>query len=217
MLAPRLVRMGLIYAAELRPSKMELLAGWLPKQAWFSDGVDDLVRLGSFRFDDPEGEVGMETILVGAGKSAYQVPLSYRGAPLLGADVFLIGTMEHSVLGRRWVYDATGDPVYARELAAALVTGKPQAVEIIERHGRSEVLPHAAELSSSGMYDAGLPDLRFPAPAAAAGSTHIAAGVLDLVVLRVLDLTGAAHSGPALTVTWVGQRVPVLLSTAVRA
>lgn len=205
--------MALIYDAQLRPSKTELLAQWLPLQPWFDGEASTLERLGAFRFDDPAGEVGMETHLVAVDGKTYQVPLSYRGAPLEGAEEFLITTMEHSVLGTRWVYDATGDPVYASELAAALLTGKPQAVETAEG---GKVLPPTAELSSSGTSDAGLPDLRFPALAFEAGSTRITAGELDLVVLRVLDVAGTAHGGPALTVTWEGQQVPVLLSTAVR-
>jgi len=35
------------------------------------------------------------------------VPLTYRGAPLDGAEDALVGTTEHGVLGRRWVYDGT--------------------------------------------------------------------------------------------------------------
>ena len=40
------------------------------------------------------------------------MPVTYRDAPLPGADAWLIGTMDHSVLGKRWVYDGVGDPVY---------------------------------------------------------------------------------------------------------
>ena len=53
-------------------------------------------------------------VAVGDGP-VYQVPMTYRGMPLDGADAFLIGTTDHSVLGRRWVYDACGDPVFAAD------------------------------------------------------------------------------------------------------
>ncbi len=209
--------MGLVYAAELRPSKMELVADWLPSQPWFEGDARSLVRLGSFRFDDPAGEVGLETHLVGAGGHVYQVPLSYRGAPLEGAEAFLVGTMEHSVLGRRWVYDATSDPVYAAELAAALLAGKPQAVEFKEVDGRMEALPHTAKIFNAGAPDAGLPELRFGVPATAAGVTGIPAGTATLDVLRVLDVAAApASQGPSLAVTWAGQETPVLIATAVQ-
>src|SRR5699024_7591297 len=114
---------------KLSPSKSELLQKWLPSQPWFRGDASTLVRLGAFRFDDPAGEVGIETHILAVEGVAYQVPLTYRGAPLEDAEDFLVTTMEHSVLGTRWVYDATGDPVYLHELAAAILAGKPQALE----------------------------------------------------------------------------------------
>lgn len=209
--------MGLVYAAELRPSKMELVAAWLPHQEWFA-GAGPVERLGSFRFDDPAGEVGMETHLVGAGNRVYQVPLSYRGAPLPGAGEFLVGTLEHSVLGRRWVYDATADPVYAAELAAALLTGKPQAVETLEVDGKLETLPFTAKVEGPEPSHAALPELRFAAPVTAAGVTRIAGGPVELLVQRVLAAAPDGPAGPAapgLAATWEQQDVPVLLATAI--
>jgi hypothetical protein len=58
--------------------------------------------------------------------TAYLVPLTYRGAPLEGAERALIGTMEHGVLGRRWAYDGCHDPVLVAELLS-LITGRTQA------------------------------------------------------------------------------------------
>ena len=61
--------MAIIYDAVLNPSKQDLLAAWLPNQPWFRElGADaaDLEHLGAFRFDDPAGEVGMETHLLSA-------------------------------------------------------------------------------------------------------------------------------------------------------
>lgn len=203
--------MAIVYKAELRPSKMELLAQWLPQQPWFSGDSKALVRLGSFRFDDPDGEVGLETILVGAGNRAYQVPLSYRAAPLDGAEAFLVGTMDHSVLGSRWVYDATADPVYVGELAAALLTGKPQAVERRETDGVMETLPETAKLASTGTATA-VPPLLPAGPTTADVVTTVPAGALTLRIVRSLDLSGVVHGEPALTATWAGQDVPVQLA-----
>ena len=64
----------------------------------------------------------------GDGAVTYQVPLTYRSAALPGAGASLIGTSEHGVLGRRWVYDGTGDPVFVAQLVA-LIQGEaePQA------------------------------------------------------------------------------------------
>lgn len=105
-----------IYEAELNPGKIELLAQWLPSQSWFTGDASDLQRVAAFRFVDPDGEVGIETLLVRSGDVLYQVPLTYRAEPLDDADAYLVGTVDHSALGRRWVYDATGDPVYVAEL-----------------------------------------------------------------------------------------------------
>ncbi|MFC8302804.1 hypothetical protein ACFUCV_03870 [Specibacter sp. NPDC057265] len=210
--------MGLVYAAELRPSKMELIAAWLPQQAWF-DAEVPLGRLGAFRFNDPAGVVGMETLIVGHGDRVYQVPLSYRGAPLEGAEEFLMGTMEHSVLGSRWVYDAAGDPVYAAELAAALLAGKPQAVESREVDGQLEILPFTAQVANTRPSHAGLPQLRLGALVTMDAVTRIPAGDVNLVIHRVLDTAGvvpeaAGSAVSALTATWPQQKAPVVLAAA---
>lgn len=205
--------MAIVYAAELRPSKMELLAQWLPQQPWFHGGGSPLVQRGSFRFDDPAGEVGVETLLVGAGNRVYQVPLTYRGAPLEGAQAFLVGTMKHSVLGDRWVYDATADPVYVGELAAALLAGKPQAVKTRETDGKVETLPDTAELFSTGTSGTQIPTPESVAPTTAHGIVNIPVGSLTLSVVRELDLAGVVPAKKALGVTWAGQETPVLAAT----
>lgn len=112
--------MAIVHRAELQPSKLDLLAAWLPTQAWFPSGTP-VERLSAFRFDDPAGEVGIETFIIGASDSPVHVPLTYRGAPLAGGR--LVGEMEHSVLGHRWVYDGPSDPVYVAVVTAAIVDG----------------------------------------------------------------------------------------------
>ena len=67
-------------------------------------------------------------MLVRAGNGpTYQVGLTYRDAPLDGGEPWLIGTTEHSVLGRRWVYDGCGDPVYVAALTEVIYSGGVQA------------------------------------------------------------------------------------------
>lgn len=118
--------MAVIHRTTLTPSKLELLAGWLPRQPWYVDTASEphLSKAGGFRLDDPQGEVGIEFMVVtdtsGERPRSYHVPLSYRGAPLDGADQALIGTTEHGVLGRRWVYDGTHDPVLVAQLLGLL-------------------------------------------------------------------------------------------------
>ncbi len=87
-----------------------------------------LDALGSYRFDDPQGEVGIETILLRAvDGQALQVPSSYRSAPLGGSEPALVATAQHSVLGQGWVYDGFADPAYVQELATTILTGGTQA------------------------------------------------------------------------------------------
>lgn len=107
--------------ATLTPNKIELMRAWLPKQAWFRGDASDLAVVGQFRFVDPAGAVGVQIMLVTSGGVLYQVPLSYRGEPLEGAEDALVGVMEHSALGTRWTYDALSDPVFADELLRTVV------------------------------------------------------------------------------------------------
>ncbi|WP_225834340.1 1,4-alpha-glucan branching protein [Streptomyces sp. NK08204] len=123
--------MALIHHTTLKPSKVDLLADWLPTRPWYRGGPEPVLeKAGGFRLDDPEGEVGMEFMVVtdttGDGRTAYLVPLTYRGAPLEGAEHALVGTMEHGVLGKRWAYDGCHDPVLVGELLS-LVEGRVQA------------------------------------------------------------------------------------------
>lgn len=121
--------MAVIHETTLTPTKLELLRDWLPAQDWFrGERVLELHRAGGFRLDDPDGAVGMECILVTdtAAAQTYHVPMTYRGAPLESAGAALIGTTEHGVLGRRWIYDGAHDPVLLAQ-ALALLTGRVQA------------------------------------------------------------------------------------------
>ena len=56
--------MALFHRATLTPTKIELIAGWAPARAWGPAPDVAVESVGSFRFDDPEGRVGMETHLV---------------------------------------------------------------------------------------------------------------------------------------------------------
>lgn len=116
-----------IHDATLTPTKLELLSGWLPGQPWFVGGVRDLSIVAKYRFVDPDGDVGIETLIVRSGGVTYQVPMTYRGAPLVDGEEFLIGELDHSVLGRRYCYDAPGDPVYVAELFRVIHEGDNEA------------------------------------------------------------------------------------------
>ena len=126
--------MAEIHDATLSPTKLELVGPWMARQRWYAakGRLPVLRKLWSWRLDDPAGQVGIETLIVvdegGPEPVVYQVPLTYRGAPLEGGQQALVGTMEHSVLGPRWVYDGPHDPVYAAQLLAlVLEQAIPQA------------------------------------------------------------------------------------------
>jgi Maltokinase N-terminal cap domain len=141
--------MALVHEATLTPSKLELLAQWLPSRSWFRE-AGPLTRIGSYRFDDPAGETGIECIIVQSGVWLYQVPLTYRGAPLAGAEAHLVCTMEHSVLGPRWIYDGCHDPAAVDALATAILTGASEAIVEVEVDGRMAVLPQVVSVHGSG-------------------------------------------------------------------
>lgn len=119
-------RMAILHRTTMTPTKLELLTDWLPGRPWYRGGAGAprLVKVGGFRLDDPEGEVGIEFMAVADTHDGqvvtYHAPMTYRGAPLEGAQDALIGVSEHGVLGTRWIYDGTRDPVLAGQLVALL-------------------------------------------------------------------------------------------------
>lgn len=213
--------MALLHQAELRPSKLELLDGWVHTRPWF-DGASDaaLSTVAAFRFDDPAGEVGVETLLIRAGDGpTLQIPLTYRGSPLLGADAFLIGTMEHSVLGARWVYDGVGDPVYLQTVAAAALNGGHQAELFIDIDGkRVERTPTALVTGTGTARDSViLPALSDLAVHQDGAVTVVDMSAMQVGVRRVVGGGAISISGPSaepyraaetLTGTWDGAAEP---------
>jgi hypothetical protein len=204
--------MALLYRATLRPTKLELVAAWLPTRSWYGEPPGEVERVAAFRFDDPDGAVGVETMLVRAGNGpVYQVPLTYRDAPLAGGEELLLGTSEHSVLGRRWVYDACGDPVYVTALAGAVFGRVAQAEEFLDVDGELKRRDPSMRVVGTGGSDG-----------PAAGSlrrvvdgdpTLIVTDAVELAVVRRLPGAGG-EAGAALTGTWDGQADPVALVRA---
>lgn len=117
-----------ILDATLVPTKGELAKKWL----------GHFTELGSYRFVDPDGEVGIE-VLVGEDLDGrlVQLPVTYRSHQL--DPVHTLDTMEHSELGKRYVSNALGDPVAVREFIRTIIEadtgaqrsdGKPAALEV---------------------------------------------------------------------------------------
>jgi maltokinase-like protein len=200
------------YEATIVPTKMELLQTWVPRQPWLGDAnASKLTKLGSYRFDDPDGEVGIETHLLGtADGQILQVPLTYRGAPVESADEWLITTMTHTTLGDRWIYDGCHDPVYVRAVVTTILTGGRDADLFLATDTglvQESVTTHV--LGSGTTPTTELPDLSAPVVTHEHTVTRIDAG--PVVTLLRVPTTGTAET--MLTGTWPGQPTPLLLAT----
>ena len=198
--------MALIHRATLVPSKLELLQAFVPGQSWFTDD-GPLETLGAYRWDDPAGDVGIEPHVVRSGATVFQVPVTYRAAE--HASAHLIGTAQHSVLGRRWVYDGCTDPVYVAALATALFTGAPQAKLWYDLPEGRERREPSVQVSVDGDRDA-VPPIDDVTAIDEDVSTLIRAGGTEFVVQRALGRPVPGRS--RLTGTWVGQDHPVGLA-----
>jgi hypothetical protein len=187
--------------SEISPTKPQLVADWLPTQPWAA-GLGVIEQIGAYRLDDPMGEVGVEALLFSAGDRVLHLPVTYRGAPLEGAEEFLICTMTHTALGDRWVYDACGDPVAVQVFLTAVLTGGEQAALEVERDGRIvEVRTPTVRASGSGSAASG--PSADPVSVVSRGATAVVrASGHELSIARLLpaELSGAE----TLTASWAG-------------
>jgi hypothetical protein len=207
--------MALLHQASLTPTKLEALAAWAPHRPWFV-GTGDLALLGAYRFDDPAGEVGIESFLVRAGDGpVLHVPLTYRGAPLAGAEDALVTEMEHTVLGPRWVYDGCADPAYAAALATTVLTGGREApLELRQADGVVVAREATTFVVGSGVPGTEVPAVIDVVRREEGECTVLTAGGLELTVCRVvspaptLDVDGAR----TLLGRWPDRSEPTLLA-----
>jgi len=157
-------------SATIRPTKRELLEGVL-------GGPVEV--LGSYRFDDPDGAVGIEAFVVKSDARLQHVVFTYRGAPVDEGEASLVSTMEHSELGPRWVYDGTTDPVAVECFRRALLGEQSQAILEMWEHG---------ELVGTRE-----PSVRLSATGGAAP---------DGASVRILRVLGEEAAGPSLAAQW---------------
>jgi Maltokinase N-terminal cap domain len=201
---------ALFHRATITPTKAELIAEWAPTQPWGPAGDDPIEVIGSYRFDDPDGRVGMENHLAMAGPTLLHVPLTYRDEPLDGGDDALIGEMQHSVLGTRWVYDGLRDPLLVVMLAAVTMTGQGEALGMAVYDGRWYIAPSNVRIHGGGWTQERVPVDGFKVGHADATSVVLHNDLFDLTVFR------RPRPGPrppiALTATWQGQAAPVILA-----
>ena len=212
--------MAVHHPATIVPGKLELLQAWVPRQPW-ARGQDTatLVRLGSYRFDDPDGEVGMETHLLGtADGQVLHVPLTYRGAPREFSEHCLVTKMTHTTLGDRRIYDACYDPVYVTALAATVLTGGREAdLFTATEHGLVQEVNTTHVRGSGSLHAADVPDLSAFAVHRDGTTTHMQKGISITFMHLPTAATDIGTNGLALTGTWPGQEAPLLLAIIDRA
>ena len=205
--------MAILHDATITPGKRDLMKSWLPSRSWF-DGDLDRKPVASFRFDDPAGEVGVECFLLGpvegSSASTLLIPMSYRGAPLEGSEEHLIGVTDHSVLGKRWVYDGLADPVAVSTILTAILTGGHEAELTMEQDGEMVTFDPTCRVSGSGTATDGV---RADAVSVVdpGDPTVTRAGEHELVLARVV---GTVVDGEqTLTAQW-GDHGPVVVAAA---
>ena len=176
--------MAILHRATITPTKAELIAEWAPTRTWGPSADDPITLLGSYRFDDPEGRVGLETHLVSSGATLFQVPLSYRDEPLEGAEEALITQVEHSVLGTRWVYDGLGDPRFVIMLAAVAMTGQGEALGMAQFDDRWYIAPSNVRIHGGGWTQDRVPVDGFELIADEADASVLGNDQFELTVFR---------------------------------
>jgi len=197
--------MALLHKATLHPSKLDLLTGYLRQSS--------LTQLGAYRFDDPEGQVGIETHLVRDDSGAvWHLPLTYRSAPLPGIEEWAVGTMDHSVLGKRWVYNACADPVYAGELIRAILSGGSQVEQFFETDEGPEVRESTATVVGSGTADTPVPQVSGVHAESFDADTVIDVGSVQVVVRHRLDTPEPENPSATLVGTWAATDRQIVLA-----
>jgi hypothetical protein len=202
--------MALFHRATLVPTKEQLLAEWLPRQPWGPRPDEPISTIGAYRFDDPEGRVGMECFLVSAGDQLVHVPLTYRDAPLDGGDDALITTMEHSALGRRWVYDGLRDARLVVMLAAVTMTGQGEALGMAMYDGRWYIAPTNVRIQGGGWTLERVPVDGFTSTTLDDADAVFTNGALEMTVHRRPQPGVRPPIG--LTATWIDHPEPIVLA-----
>jgi Maltokinase N-terminal cap domain len=202
--------MALFHRATITPTKEELIAEWAPSQPWGPPAEVPIEVIGSYRFDDPDGRVGMEIHLATYGTTLLHIPLTYRDEPLAGADDALIVEMQHSVLGTRWVYDGLRDPRLVVMLAAVAMTGQGEALGMAVYDGRWYIAPTHVRIQGGGWTQERVPVDGFELKHQDSTSVVLHNDRFELTVFR------RPVAGPrpviGLSATWNGQPDPVVLA-----
>jgi hypothetical protein len=202
--------MGIFHRARITPTKADLIAMWAPTRPWGPLAGDAIDVIGSYRFDDPDGRVGMETHLVTAGGALFQVPLTYRDEPLDVASDAFITEMEHSVLGTRWVYDGLYDPLFVVMLAGVTMTGQGEALGMAVYDGRWYIAPSNVRIHGGGWTEERVPVDRFEVEADDANASVLRNDRFELTMFR--RPVPGPRPAIGLTAIWGDNREAVVLA-----
>jgi hypothetical protein len=202
--------MAIFHRATITPTKAELIAEWAPTRPWGPQRDQAIEVIGSYRFDDPEGRVGMETFIVDARGTLLHVPLTYRDEPLDGGDDALITEMHHSVLGNRWVYDGVRDPRYVVVLAGVALTGQGEALGMVLFDGRWLIAPTNVRIHGGGWTLERVPVDGFELQSDDGGPAVLRNDRFELTVFR--NPVPGPRPAIGLTATWDGQADGVVVA-----
>ncbi len=151
----------------------------------------------------------METHLIRTGDgTVWTIPFTYRATARPDAEPARAGTMEHSVLGRRHVYDGCSDPAFVEALRDVIVTGGSQApLEVLTDEGLVRREPDTLVNGTGGSGSAAF------SPTASAAVTVVSARDGSVLALyRELDADRRLDGQAGLTGTWPGQDAAVVLA-----
>lgn len=107
----------------------QFLPGWIARQRWYiaTGERPALTYAGHLSFKDPQDQVGIAVLILrdtaGPTPLTYQVPLTYRSAPVPDLDHALIAAGDHDAPTPQWIYDGPHDLAYVRALYAAIEDG----------------------------------------------------------------------------------------------
>lgn len=194
--------MAIFHFSTNTPPKAEIIAGWIRHQPWGPATDAPVALIGSFHLDDPDGEVGMQVYVVEVAGTLMQVPLTFRDTPIPGSDA-LMSTMEHSVLGTRYVYDGLADDQFLTVLAGAAAAGYGQALGFAERDGRRYARPDELVLAGGGGLAGPIEVDGFGREPGDENTVVLRNDRMELTIYRRLTDRPAPVIG--LTATWPGQ------------